>query len=368
MKPRLIGERFDGGEIPLEILSDLSVLSSMIIEVAKWKYRESSSSRKRVPRGFTDGITLKLKGVDEGSALPNIVLAFSGLLSQLPAFPYIVDAREAVIAAVSAAEAGTEITKHLPPKLLVYFDRLGRNLGAGESIEFNPGNERPARLTLDTRRLLLRASEQDGYSQETSVYGLVHDFNHASKTFQMTLPGGFRLAGIQAEPQHYDTILEAHTGYRAKTRVRIEGIGIFDRDDRPRGFEQIEHVMILDPLDVTVRIDELSLLEYGWLGDDEGLPLDKAGLGWLAGRFIAIDFEKFRLPYLFPTPEGNVLAEWSIAGHSVSLEIDLLEKEGQWHDLNLVTNEETEMSFDLSNHSDWLDIAKRIGDLVGDGE
>ena len=81
LKPRLIGARFDGGVIPLEVLGDLAVLEVMIVEVAKWKYRESNPERKRVPRRFTDGMTLKLAGVEDGSARPliNLVVAASTL-------------------------------------------------------------------------------------------------------------------------------------------------------------------------------------------------------------------------------------------------------------------------------------------------
>ncbi len=38
LKPRLVGARFDGHRVPLEILRDLAVLEQMIVEVAKWQY------------------------------------------------------------------------------------------------------------------------------------------------------------------------------------------------------------------------------------------------------------------------------------------------------------------------------------------
>lgn len=47
LKPRLTGPRFEGGAIPLEVLADFAVLSEMIIEVVKWKYRKDNPTRKR---------------------------------------------------------------------------------------------------------------------------------------------------------------------------------------------------------------------------------------------------------------------------------------------------------------------------------
>lgn len=46
----------------------------MILEVAKWKYREDNPSRRRVPRGFSKGISLSLTGVEQGNAIPVISL------------------------------------------------------------------------------------------------------------------------------------------------------------------------------------------------------------------------------------------------------------------------------------------------------
>jgi len=74
LRPRLTGPRFEGHGIPLEVLKDLAVLEEMIVEVAKWKYLKDHPERLRSPRGFTEGIELKLTGIDEGSAIPVICL------------------------------------------------------------------------------------------------------------------------------------------------------------------------------------------------------------------------------------------------------------------------------------------------------
>ena len=127
MSPRLVGERFAGHAIPRELLKDISVLEEMIIEVAKWRYLQDHPDRKRSPRGFTDGISLKLTAIDEGSAIARI-----GLFVDTPQFfppenqRYLEQARESVIGAITAAEHNASITDHLPESLLGYFDRIGR--------------------------------------------------------------------------------------------------------------------------------------------------------------------------------------------------------------------------------------------------
>ena len=66
LRPRLVGKRFEGHSIPLELLGDLAVLEAMVIEVAKWRYLQDNPNRKRSPRKFTEGISLTLTSVEQG--------------------------------------------------------------------------------------------------------------------------------------------------------------------------------------------------------------------------------------------------------------------------------------------------------------
>ena len=72
----------------------------------------------------------------------------------------------------------------------------------------------------------------------------------------------------------------------------------------------LEHVVPLDPLDVIVRIDELKLLKRGWL-DGNGEAFDPQQMDWIVEAFKSFYPDDTKLPYLFPTPEGNLTAEWS---------------------------------------------------------
>lgn len=369
LKPKITGARFDGGAIPLEVLADFAVLSEMILEVAKWKYREGNESRHRVPRGFSEGISLKLTGLDVGSAIPVISL----VVTPSPLVPpqseqYFIEARDSIIAAVAAAEQGTRITDHLPEKLLGYFDRFGRNLGEGEAIELaSDATQQTARLTKESRRKLVLSSSAKHYTEETSVYGLVHEFDQRARTFQLSLPNGAILNRIPVESQHYDSILDASHGFRNQHRIRIFGIGRFDLNDRLLEMISVEHAVPLDPLDLIVRIDEIKQLRDGWF-DGKGSAFDSSQLDWIVMSFQNLYPDEAKLPYLFPTPEGNLLAEWSLGQNCISLDIDLNTKLAEWHVLNLVNNEVDEQEYDLNLSNDWKSIANRIKDLGGASE
>src|ERR1019366_66318 len=363
LSPRLVGARFEGGAIPLEVLADFAVLEEMIVEIAKWKYREEHPERKRVPRGFTDGISLKITGIGEGSAIPFINLVVATTLLPLSQ-PYFNEAKSALIGAIGAAEHDAEITRFLPQKLLGYFDRFGRSLSEGEAIEFTESSRTsPAKLTKETRRKLLLASSEDEVTNEIDIHGVIPEADQETHSFTIRLMDGTKVKAPLGR-QHFDAIVEAFNSYKQGMRLRIYGSGRFDRFNRLKGIASVEHVSLLDPLDVSVRTDELRMLKTGWL-DGKGEALSHDGLQWLAELFDVYFPDDLPMPYLYPTPEGGVRAEWPLKPHESSLDIDLVKHIGTWHSLNLDNDAERSTAMNMDDPKSWLELASDIRQMAG---
>ena len=147
--------------------------------------------------------------------------------------------------------------------------------------------------------------------------------------------------------------------------IRINGTGRFTRSNSLQQIERVEHVAILDPLDIRVRIDELKQLRAGWL-DGKGVPLAPEGLDWLADSFDLRYPQTLPLPCLFPTPEGHVLIEWQHKTWAPSLEIDLDNRMARWHVLNLETDQDEEDTFNLANPEDWLRLITKLEPLFAE--
>ncbi|HOY11616.1 MAG TPA: hypothetical protein PLY70_00695, partial [Saprospiraceae bacterium] len=79
--PRLVGPRFNDHGLPLELLEEIGALEDVTIELAKWLYLKNNPNRKRIPRGFTNGISIQLDSIESGSTiLPiSLFIASSGL-------------------------------------------------------------------------------------------------------------------------------------------------------------------------------------------------------------------------------------------------------------------------------------------------
>lgn len=363
LRPRLIGPRFEGSAIPLEVLADLAILSELLVEAAKWRFIASNPGRKRSPRGFAKGVELKLVGVEGGSAVPVIALVINSASLFPPALTYMEEAREAVIEAIDAASSRREIS--LPEPLLAYFDRLGRSLREDEAIEFNSAKSgKSVRFDKATRRtLLLASSSVEELTDATTIRGFIPEADQARKSFEIATVDGRKIAGpLTAE--HRETILEAFNGYRNRQRVAIDCIGRFNRASKLVGIEAIEQITLLDPLDIAARLDELGTLRPGWL-DGEGKAPDPAGLAWLDAAFEQHYPDDVPAPHLYPTPDGNVQAEWSIANHELSLDIDPHARSARLHALNLTDDSELESQLNLVQADDWKLLVKTIRQLGG---
>lgn len=369
LSPRLVGKRFNGHAIPLEVLKDLAVLEEMVIEVAKWRYLQDHPERKRTPRGFTDGVSLKLTAIGDGSAVPQVDL----FMDTEELFPpgsqlYFEQAKLGIVGVINAAENDEAIGEHLPENLLGYFDRIGRSLRDDEVIEFDPANtNRPARLNRATRRKLVLASSQiQEMTEEVSLRGTVPEADQGKMTFELQIIDGPRVSAPIAAHQ-MATVLEAFNGYREGTRILLKGIGRYSRYDRIQSIESIEHINILDANDIAARLDEFRGLKEGWL-DGKGIALPKQGLDWLTLRFAGQYPDDLSLPYLYPTAEGGVQAEWSLADQEISLEIDLGAKKGEWHALDMASQEEATRELHLDNDAEWHWLVAQIQRLSGGGQ
>lgn len=367
LRPRLCGARFDGATIPLEVLADLAVLEEMVVEVAKWRFRQDHPDRKRAPRNFSAGVELKLTKVEDGSAIAVIALTLAA--PPAPLFPdevprYFELARESIVASVWAADQKEDVLRHLPAKCLAYFDRLGRGLRAGEALELPRGDGLPpARLTPESRQRLLAAADMTEVTQEARVRGAVVELDDERGTFQLQLVDGRRLSG-PVPVQFRDSLLEALSERRSGARLMVQGVGSFDRRGKLLRMTSIERLTALDALDVPARIDELRLLKDGWL-DGQGAAPTSAGLSWFSQAFDERFPDGLSLPYLYPTEGGGLRAEWSAKGREMSLDVDVVSHGAHWHSWQRDTDVEESERLDLDTEQAWARLATLV---AGTGE
>ena len=112
-------------------------------------------------------------------------------------------------------------------------------------------------------------------------------------------------------------------------------------------------------LDISVQIDELRMVEDGWL-EGEGKAPSEAGLAWLLGIFDGHFPNDARPPHLYPTETGDVQAEWSLGSREVTLEVNLETCTGEWHVLDLQSGQVDERILDCNKGEDWKWLVEQI--------
>lgn len=362
LKPKLVGRRFDDHTLPLEILKDFAAFEEMLVEVAKRQYLSSNPHRTRAPKGFTKSLELHLSAIEDGSAIPVIMLTFATLFPSAEA-AYFQQAKEQIIDAIASVEVGQ--TPAMSPDLLRYFDRFGRGLRPGEAMEFPRANGGVTSLTQVTREKLLRASQAEEWTEEVTLKGRIPEADQADFCFEIELRDGVKLKAPLAE-QHREVVLDAFKAYRQGQLVAVQGVIKRDRSHRAKGFESVEHITQLDPLDIETRLEELSTLEDGWL-NGRGQGFDSDTLKGLAQDFDQYFNPELPLPYLYPTAEKGIQAEWSIGNWEISLNIDLHGRISQYQALDLETDKVVEISLNLTPGEDgWSRLNESLLEVIGD--
>ena len=141
--------------------------------------------------------------------------------------------------------------------------------------------------------------------------------------------------------------------------VKILGTARNVQGRRTTNMELITHVRLLNRLDVPAQLDELRNIKDGWL-DGKGIAPNHKDLDWLSGVFEQHYPDNATLPYTCPTPEGGIDMEWSVGKREISLEIDLVKRDGEWSWYDVDTRSSDENVLDLKKPSSWKWIAAQI--------
>jgi hypothetical protein len=172
-----------------------------------------------------------------------------------------------------------------------------------------------------------------------------------------------RIIDAPIQSEHRQTILNAFNHFLRGVRVIIDGVGRFNLRNRLEALESVEQISLLDPMDVGARLEEISSLSDGWL-EGKGVAPSTSDLKWLAGQFETNYSDRLPAPYLYPTGEGGVQAEWSLNPWEVTLDIDLKSKSAYWHALNQTTDEEREQEIDLASIEGWKWLADQLASTM----
>ena len=351
LEPRFTGERFRANTLPLSLLRDLEALQGIILEIAKDEFRLANPSRRRIPRGFSEGLTLHLVGSREGSYVAQIGMVIdSDVLPGLdPRTQAARSARDRFVDAIAhAQDSSQDLSPPLPAGVWPYVEKFGRGLHDGEAIDLVRREGGTVQFTKELRRrLLLTRPGVDMLTDEVDLVVKLGDVRPKEHSITIELVDGRSIAATVTD-QQLEELSDVRVGEFGLSWLRASGIGSFDRSQQLQRVDEVTVIELLDPMDPRVQLEKLKVLRDGWL-DGDGSPLSLDLLAWVGTWFDEHLNEDTPLPRLYPTPEGGVEAEWLIGRLDVSIEFDEAAEVVEWHAMDLDTGKADEKTINFDD-------------------
>lgn len=305
----LNGGRFGNAAVPLEYLKRLAAWNEALRLLARDHYMSKNPGRQRVPNGFHDDVMMRLR-LEEGSTMGVYECAPSGgdsvLLDPNSHHAHGLQAARGILSA-------GDVPPWVERKTIHALNRSLGGLEVGEDIDFDEpftqGEPAPVRVAPEVRnRLLDHAATRSSFRTGEYVdVGHVYRANKNTGTFALhRREGRARLAFRLSEAIANNVLTAFHRGSPLWIHGRADYV-----EGRAPDVEITETTLIGGP-ELRNRLNQLRTLPDGWL-DGDGQSISAGLLARVEGHvWRLIEIAKVDRPYLYPTPEGGVLAEWDL--------------------------------------------------------
>ena len=128
--------------------------------------------------------------------------------------------------------------------------------------------------------------------------------------------------------------------------------------------EKTQKPELQHPRNIAEQIEWLASLPDGWL-DGAGKAVNRQGLAWLRHALRSkINFDHATMPYLYPTEEGNVQAEWNLGNTAADMEINLTTRQAVWGESKLDTGHNAEHTINLNEETGWQWLKTKLDHLT----
>jgi hypothetical protein len=351
LTPVFRGGRFEGASLPVDVLPDLAAYQDLLIELAKYLFLLREPSRKRVPKGFVESFQIGIRAIESGSTIPVLsrVSPVPPMVDLFPRADVFEEARDLIHGVVEAAGARAALPSRFPPHLAKRFNQFGRGLRDDEYVELRrPGESKGPRYDRTIRKWIV-VQQEGRYEDSVDLHGWVSGGVIDREQITIKLEGDVLVDG------RCSAALVRQTLPLVEQRVRVLGIGSFDRHDRLERILRVDDVIAVEdeegtsagPSSLEGQFADLALLRAGWF-EPETLPLDLKGLDAVRDFLAAVIALGVPVPHMYPTPDGEARGEWSLSGWEVSSTFDLNVLSARLHATHLHSDASEEHQLALS--------------------
>jgi hypothetical protein len=262
-----------------------------------------------------------------------------------------------LINSVIATEAGQALPTAFPKDFYSYFNRIGRSLEDGEFIEWMPESATNKTVLTPVKRKRLVLAHRETYEAEVTVAGAIEGLDTKRRTGTLNSLENQSVTFAFDDPFFSD--LKEALGNKRLT-VNLNGIGVFDVNDRLTAITEIQQLELLPHLELVGAIEGLCELEDGWL-EGGGMKPNPDNLLWLMNEVVRVFPVDFEYPAVVPTEDGNVIFEWIRPLSRIELEINFSDKQLELYATNLETSQFVE---EVYPQFAWKDAFDKVATLL----
>lgn len=352
----LDGKRFGDHSLPVSLTEDLRAYEQCIICVAKHLYKKETG-KKRIPKNFADGWALKIQDLEKGSTLVNMIVAAFGSILPLNQ-TYFEEARNLVSNVIIAASSGFMTPDDFPNECFEYFEGIGKNLRAGESMDFCiPQQKGSAKLTPDVRKILIDRQIQKTQESLTLV-GFINELDTKSNHFRLLDSSGRTIQSIPCKDAQIRAsvkeLLGTDHGIKLDCTAVCDSAGRILSVDEPSNYERIHHYKLV------LAIEKICCLEEGWLEDGDGPAYKGEDWEWLSQAIKETFPDGIAYPDVCPTAEGTISFTWNTKTYICTVEFYSQNQKCEILILEKDNFREIEKDLPCSTSQEWYDIFKYL--------
>ena len=303
------GGRFTAHSAPVAALAELGALQTVLLLVARQKFKDAHPGRQRVPGGFPDAAQLHLVAIRKNCLTVSLdrpdAAAWRPTLFDRNVFE---EARDITLEALKSADVAGSLPAGFPAAALGPLGVVGRQLAEDESLLLR-GMNGTARVSQRSREWIAKMVHKP-VERDVVLEGEVEEIDDAKDTFVLRTSRGKVVVPFRAHQR--TTVVEAVRD-RPIARVRVRGRLILQTMLPVEELELVDHERAADVLKLWARIDHLAQAPSGWLDGDGEPPSEQARAcaREVLARLI-VDYSEIERPRLYPRPDGGLQAEWII--------------------------------------------------------
>ena len=355
-KPKFSGQRFNDVTLPFELLEDISAYQDLLLQVAKDIYYEKNNNRK-VPKGFGNGVYLKLGNLEQGSTITNILLAAATFfVGHLDTKEYFTEAQNKLTNTISLAELGKPLESELSENALKIFNKFGKHLKEDEAIYFSPNTNLNAKFTLNNRRKIILSSPSfENVEDDIDIRGTISGLDKAPLQFAIITKDRIKIYVPVENIDDFKVVEKAYAKFESEQRVLISATGVYNKQNKLSAIKNIKSVVLLDRNDVPTQLEKFEGYRDGWMnGEGKGFLIND--LNWMSKQFDEYYSRELLLPITFPRLDGGIEFQWKIKNHDITLDVNLKDKTAYLNYLDTITTSDEDLNFNLDNANDWKEL------------